>query len=293
MRAPRRIVTLALGLGLLALGPSSFAVDLTGTLTFVGVAPCRLVDTRGTGGFTGQAGPPALIADADRVFQVTGTVPGLPTQCGIPSNAQAIEANFTVAAPAGAGNLRAWAAGSAPPNASVVNYTSENVANAVTVPLGPVGSERGLAVRADVSSTHFVLDVTGYYVARPITIVLTDGPGAATATTPVTVASMFSGDLRGQGHRLGRLIARWQNSQQIPACAGSGTATLQLVQTASCASTTGGTVLASLSQMCDGKAWLDFSPSFTLPAGPACLDLRVGVTSGTASWRAVELELTR
>jgi hypothetical protein len=110
----------------------------------------------------------------------------------------------------------------------------------------------------------------------------------------VTIASIYSADFRSEGHLLGRLVVRWQNNQQSPACAG-GNATLQLVQTAACSDITGGTVLTTMTRNCGFKAWLDYSPYFNLPAaGSACLDLRVGAAaSSTAAWRVVELELAR
>lgn len=267
---------------------------MTDALTFVGIIPCRIIETRAGQGFSGQAGPPALVANADRTFQITGTVPGVPIQCGIPSNARAISVNFTATAFSGAGDIRVFPAGSPLPNASILNYALENIANATSVPLGPVGGgQYGITVRADVSPTDFLADVNGYYVARPVTITLSDAAGSTTSTTPVTIASIYSADFRGQGHAIGRLAVRWQNTQQLPACAG-GNATLQLVQTVACGDTTGGTVLTTMSRNCGFKAWLDYSPLFTLPTGGACLDLRVGAAaSSTSAWRVVQLELVR
>src|SRR5712692_2129147 len=61
------------------LGSIASPADVTQALTFVGITPCRMVDTRGFG-WTGQAGPPSLVAGAQRTFQITGTVPGVPAQ---------------------------------------------------------------------------------------------------------------------------------------------------------------------------------------------------------------------
>jgi hypothetical protein len=159
----------SLGLISLVMGSGASAQDLTRAMTFVGITPCRVIDTRG-GTFSGQAGPPALVAGATRTFQITGTVPGLPTQCGIPSNASAVSINFTATGFAGAGDIRVFPAGGAVPNASILNYRLENIANATSVPLGPVPSttERGITVQADVSATHLVADVNGYYVAETV-----------------------------------------------------------------------------------------------------------------------------
>jgi hypothetical protein len=161
-----RIVSFGLVLGMLLTGSIGSAADVTGALTFVGITPCRIANTRGTGGFTGQAGPPALVAGATRTFQITGTVPGIPAQCGVPSSADAISVNFTVTGFSGAGDIRVFPAGGAVPNASILNYALENIANATSVPLGPVGGERGIAVQADVSSTEFIADVNGYYISE-------------------------------------------------------------------------------------------------------------------------------
>jgi hypothetical protein len=292
MVVSRQVVGFVLGVGLAATAPMASAADVTGALTFVGIQPCRIVDTRGVGGFTGQAGPPALAAGVERTFQITGTVPGVPAQCGIPTNAVAIAGNFTVAAPTGAGNLRAWPAGGAVPNASILNYTTGvNIANAAPVPLGISGGEGAVTVRADVAGTQFILDISGYYVARPVTITLTDAQGSTTATTTTTVASIYSANFRSEGHDQARLVARFNNNQQAPAC--TGNITVELVQTAACSATTGGTVLATLTRNCGFKAWLEYSTPFTIPTGPACLDLRIAAVSGTAAWRVIELELMR
>ncbi len=148
------------------------SADVTGPLSFVGVTPCRIVETRGGQGFSGQAGPPALIANQQRTFQITGTVPGVPKQCGIPSTAVAISVNFTVTGFSSGGDLRIYPAGSATaPLASIINFKQENVANATNMPLGliPGQTEKGFTVQADGASTDFIADVNGYFVPRHFT----------------------------------------------------------------------------------------------------------------------------
>jgi hypothetical protein len=167
--ASRRINRiLAVSLGLFAVGSTASATDVTGALTFVGITPCRIVDTRNGQGFTGQWGPPALVANADRTFQITGTTTGTPTQCGIPTTALAISVNFTVTGFTGAGDIRVAPAGSTLPLASILNYSLQTIANATTVPLGPSGGgQNGITVHADATGTDFIVDVNGYYVGRP------------------------------------------------------------------------------------------------------------------------------
>lgn len=159
-----------LSLAMLAVGSAASATDVTGPLTFVGVTPCRIIETRTSQGFAGANGPPSLVANTPRTFQITGTVTGLPLQCGIPSTAVAVSLNFTVTNFVGQGDLRVFPAGGSVPLASILNYQLENIANATTVPLGPSGGgERGIAVQADASATDFIADVNGYYVPRPFT----------------------------------------------------------------------------------------------------------------------------
>jgi hypothetical protein len=159
---------LVVSVGLLAACSIASATDVTGAVAFVGITPCRIIDTRASQGFTGEYGPPALVAGVDRrTFQVTGTTTGTVTQCGIPDTAVAISANFTVTGFAGPGDIRVFPAGGVTPLTSILNYALENIANATSVPLGPSGSgHKGIAVHADGSGTDFIADVNGYYVPR-------------------------------------------------------------------------------------------------------------------------------
>ncbi len=147
----------------------AFAAPLPAPLTFVGITPCRIIETRTGQGFTGSNGPPSLVANTPRTFQITGTVTGLPAQCGVPDTALAVSVNFTVTGFASAGDIRVYPAGSATPLASIVNYRLENIANATTVPLGPSGGgHNGIAVLADAAATDFIADVNGYYLLAGI-----------------------------------------------------------------------------------------------------------------------------
>ncbi len=123
---------------------------------FVAVTPCRLADTRPTGGFSGDFGPPALAAGVARILPVAG-------QCGIPSTARAVSANFTVTETTGLGFLSVWPSDEAMPDPlpSSVNFIgNQTLANAVVAPLGADG---GISIVAGVSGSHFILDVNGYY----------------------------------------------------------------------------------------------------------------------------------
>jgi hypothetical protein len=142
--------------------------DSAADLVYTPVAPCRIVDTRLSGGVLGAGGQRSFIVTGSSGFAGQG---GNPAGCGVPSGpATAAVVNFVAAGPAGAGNLRAWAFGGAVPNASIVNYAAVgglNIANAVVVPLcnqattscGPFD----ITVQADGSGTQIVADVAGYF----------------------------------------------------------------------------------------------------------------------------------
>jgi endosialidase-like protein len=122
-----------------------------GESDFVGLTPCRLVDTRGNG-FSGAFGPPALAAGVPRDFPLQG-------QCGIPTTATAVSLNVTATNTLGPGFLTLYPQGGAQPLVSTLNYVAgETVANAAIVPLGA----SGVSVVAGVSGTDLILDVNGY-----------------------------------------------------------------------------------------------------------------------------------
>jgi hypothetical protein len=132
-------------------------MDATPPLPFIGLNPCRVVDTRGNG-FTGQYGPPALAAGASRNFDLAG-------QCGIPPSASAVSLNLTVVNASGAGDIRIYPGGGTLPLVSTLNYLAgQTIANAAVV---GVTANAQISVRADVHGTHLVIDVNGYYASYP------------------------------------------------------------------------------------------------------------------------------
>lgn len=141
--------------------------DTTGDLVFTPVPPCRIIDTRLAGG--------VLAAGTTRDFFVAGSFGfagqgGLNGGCGIPFGpATAVVINFIAVNATGGGNLRAFPVGSPVPNASIVNYAlvpGLNIANGLVQPIcNPALSfcALDLTIRADVSATHVVADVLGYF----------------------------------------------------------------------------------------------------------------------------------
>ena len=119
----------------------------TGALQLVPVTPCRLVDTRKSGG--------PIQGNTSRDF----TVPQL-GGCNIPTTAAAYSLNVTVVPPAPLGYLTIWPTGESQPLVSTMNSLDGRIkANAAIVPAGSQG-----AVSVFVSNTtDVVLDIDGYF----------------------------------------------------------------------------------------------------------------------------------
>jgi len=139
------------------LGPEATTQLPTTPLLFVGMTPCRVVDTRTGFGFSGAFGPPSLAGGASRTFPIQSS-----TTCSLPSTAMAFSMNVTVI-PQGVLNfLPVYLTGPPLPNASTLNAAQgQIVANAAIVPAGTNGSVDVFASDpADV-----VIDINGYYTS--------------------------------------------------------------------------------------------------------------------------------
>jgi hypothetical protein len=97
--------------------------------------------------------------------------------------------------PVGAGNLRAWAAGGTTPSASILNYAAVpglNIANGLVVPICDTTFStctRDLTVQADVSGTHLVADVVGFFHPEYRSYTVLDTGTSAGSPVPTTCAN--------------------------------------------------------------------------------------------------------
>jgi hypothetical protein len=131
----------------------TFKPFLAGSLQFVPVTPCRIVDTRNP---TGAFGGPELAGSATRTFDVPKS------SCGIPTAAVAYSLNVTVVPVASLGYLTIWPAGQTQPVVSTLNSDGRVKANATITPAGTNG---GVNVFAS-DATQFILDIDGYFVPQ-------------------------------------------------------------------------------------------------------------------------------
>ena len=124
-------------------------------VAFIGLAPCRLLDTRNNLNPLGGGGPFAV--NETRNYT-------LPPNCGVPVGTDAVSLNVTATnTSAGAfGHIKIWPQGSAEPNVSTLNYPGPGatVANAAIVPLSISG---GLSVKSGNAGADVILDVNGYF----------------------------------------------------------------------------------------------------------------------------------
>jgi hypothetical protein len=129
-------------------------------LVYNEVAPCRIFDTR-----LGGAGYGFLTPNTPRNYSHNLNLAlqgGNGAGCGIPTDPAAIAITLTVTQVGGPGNIRAWRLLDPVPNASVVNYQVYDVANTTILPTCQIcGND--FTVRADVSGTHLIGDVVGYF----------------------------------------------------------------------------------------------------------------------------------
>ncbi|HMF08606.1 MAG TPA: hypothetical protein VKJ00_05680, partial [Thermoanaerobaculia bacterium] len=131
--------------------------DVTSPTPFIGVSPCRIVDTRGP---TGTFGAPSLSPGSPRSFPL----PSGPC-AGIPAGVAAYSLNVTATNTLGPGFFKIFPQGGASPTVSTLNYVAgQTIANAAVVPAGTGG---GITVAAGVSGADLIIDINGYYAATP------------------------------------------------------------------------------------------------------------------------------
>jgi hypothetical protein len=133
---------------------SQALADVTQGLAFIGVTPCRIVDTRGP---VGPYGGPSLPAASPRSFALAGG-----PCAGLPSVVVAYSLNITVTNTLGPGFISLYPTGGSAPLVSTLNYVGgQTIANAAIV---PAGTGSAVTAVAGVSGTDLIIDINGYYM---------------------------------------------------------------------------------------------------------------------------------
>jgi hypothetical protein len=125
----------------------------TAGATYVPVTPVRMLDSRVNLGTTGP-----FTASVPKTIQITGRL-------GIPANAVAITGNLTVTGQQQAGYASLTKVPDANPATSTINFPlGDNRANNITSPLSSTGTVSITYKAGAGKQTHFLLDVTGYFL---------------------------------------------------------------------------------------------------------------------------------
>jgi len=138
-----------------------------GDLSYTPVTPCKIVDTRKSGGRIG--------ASTQRNFYVRGNGGTIAAQGGDPAGCPAplgeplaAHINMVAVEATGKGNLKAFPKGAGSTAGLSVNYNTidTNLANAGTVKTS-FGTGSDITVISNYASAHTVIDVLGYYYPAP------------------------------------------------------------------------------------------------------------------------------
>jgi len=122
-----------------------FAAPAAGGLSLYPLAPCRVLDTRFTGGaFSGQRNPPVNVAGS---------------ACGIPGSAQEYVFNATVLPVGPLGYLTLWADPDPMPGVSTLNATDGVTASNMAI----IGNHDGLSDAYAYGTTQLILDIASYF----------------------------------------------------------------------------------------------------------------------------------
>ena len=176
---------------------ATFAGPPVGT-DYQAVTPMRLMDTRAAGitvdGFNSGMGqrPAGSITE----LQITG-------RAAIPGDASAVVLNVTAVTPAAGGWITVYPCGSAPPNASNLNFTTGvTIPNAVIVKIGNAGR----VCFYTSATTHLIVDVNGWHPSSPVYVSL--DPKRLMDTRPI--GSTVDGQNAAQGQRSAGSITELQ-----------------------------------------------------------------------------------
>ncbi|MGN8245668.1 peptidoglycan recognition protein family protein [Cellulomonas soli] len=184
-------------------------------LTFVPMTPQRLLDTRQTGQSLGAGS------------RIDLTVAGVG---GIPADAKAVALNVTAVHSSAGTFVRAWPAGQATPDASILNTDPSRTTGAGTM-VG-VGGQGKVSLSNNAGATHLVVDVFGYY---------TDSPGVGALYSPLPAGARVL-DTRTEG---GRMTSAERRTVQVAGRDGiPADATAVLVNVSSVLPSGGGNVSA-------------------------------------------------
>jgi hypothetical protein len=175
-----------------ALTVRPLAATPVGSLVFVAMTPCRVVDTRASQGFPSPFGPPTLTVGTTLSYPLQSS-----TLCVIPSTAQAYSFNVTlVPNPTGnpVGYLKIFptaAPPNTPPNAVTIDDVQGSIINNAAVV--PAGITNGSVSVIASGNTDLVLDINGYYApSTGVTLALGSASAPSLSFTGEPLTGIYS-----------------------------------------------------------------------------------------------------
>lgn len=139
--------------------------SLNGDLTYTPLTPCRIVDTRVSGGAIAANGTRSFKAVNSANFTSQG---GSATNCGtLGLAASAVALNITAVTPSNAGFATVYPFGASQPVASSVNYTAGAVVNNSIISAIPNPLQSSDFTVYTFAQSHYVIDIVGYF-APPV-----------------------------------------------------------------------------------------------------------------------------
>lgn len=156
--------------------------NLTADLTFVPIAPCRILDTRLAGGVIPANGTRDFDVAAVTDYSFQGGSAGNCNGVGTAGAIGAAMINFTVITPSMAGYITAFPYQGARPLAASANYAGGDIVNNLAVvALDTSAAASDMSVYS-YAQTHLVGDIVGYFIAPT--------PTALQCTTVSNVSTM-------------------------------------------------------------------------------------------------------
>ena len=154
----------------LAAGPSGGEKtlgSLSSDLTYTPIAPCRIIDTRVSGGVIAANGERSFKGVNAANFTAQG---GSATDCGTSGlSASALVLNVTAVTPGSAGFATVYPFGTTRPLASSVNYTAGSVVNNSVVTPIPNPLQASDFTIFTFAQSHYVVDIVGYFAPAQAT----------------------------------------------------------------------------------------------------------------------------
>lgn len=164
--------------------------DLNADLVYTPITPCRIADTRVTGGGPITAGGTRSFFSVNtNNYTVQG---GSATNCGLLGvNASAIAINITAVSPSAAGYATVYPFGTTQPLAASVNYTAGAIVNNAIITRIPNPLQSSDFTVFSFAQAHYVIDIVGYFAPPQATPLQCVDTGLQTFTIAGNTTNFF------------------------------------------------------------------------------------------------------